>query len=226
VALVSQAVEELRKSVNAGPDVVEVNRKVAAWAQQKPLRFGNAPDRDVQRFLSRGAVLMEELEGKLPFGLSGSQREVRDRCAELSKSMQKILDRRADEPQPFDPWKPVRIRMERPVVNEGLPLSAGQTRERYMQALKGCFPRGPAQADRARTQYQIWELNAERFHKDGPMNEAAQSWKRFMGVIDNMRSRAQAKGVVWCRVDHDVGIDFKPALQQQQSFRPRPRQRM
>ena len=137
----------------------------------------------MQQFLERGVKIMDGLETRLPLGLNRGQRDVRNRCDELAKSMQKLLDRRPDE-QRFDPWQPVKINVE--AVKDG--LQARETRVRYVLALKGCFPRGPAQADRARTQYRVWEQNAERFHKDGPMNEAARSWKRFTGVIDDMKS--------------------------------------
>jgi hypothetical protein len=219
VSNISDTVKELRGQAGPEPDA-----RIEAWLAGRPLRFGHARDADVQQFLQRGVKIIDGLEARLPLSLSRGQREIRARCDELSKSMQKVLDRRADEPEPFDPWKPVRVRVE--TVKSDRALSAGETRGRYVQALRGCFPGGPAQADRARTQYRVWEQNAERLHREGPMNEAAQSWKRFMGVIDNMRNREEAKGLVWGRVDDVGGIDFRPALQPRQSFRQRPRQRM
>jgi hypothetical protein len=218
VANIAGAVNELRQQ-GGGP---EENAKIGAWLSSKPLRFGNARDADVQQFLERGVKIVDGLAVKLPLGLSRGQREVRDRCGELAKSMQRVLDRREDEPQPFDPWLPVKINVE--AVKDS--LSARETRARYVRALSGCFPRGPGQADRARTQYRIWEQNAERFHKEGPMNESAQSWKRFTGVIENMRSREQAKGIVWGRVDDVTGIDFKPALTPRPAYQSKPRMRM
>lgn len=223
VSNIAETVNELSRRFGGEPfaNFPEAKAKIVAWQSRKPLRFGNARDADVQEFLARGVKIIDGLETQLPLGPSQGQRAVRDRCDELAKSMEKVLAKRPDEAPPFDPWRPVKLRVE--PVKAG--LSANDTRERYVQALKGCFPRGPAQAERARTQYRIWEQNAERFHKDGPMDDAAQSWKRFMGVIDNMRSREQAKGVVWGRADADR-IDFKPALQARPSYRNKPRMRM
>jgi hypothetical protein len=218
VSNIAEAVGEARQQAGGAED----NAKIGAWLSSKPLRFGNTRDADVQQFLERGVKIMDGLETKLPLGLSRGQRDVRNRCGELAKSMQKVLDRRPDEPLRFDPWQPVKIRVE--PVKDG--LQDRETRARYVLALKGCFPRGPAQADRARAQYRVWEQNSERFHRDRPMNEAAQSWKRFMGVIDNMRSREQAKGVIWGRVDDVSGIDFRPALQARPVYQPKPKMRM
>jgi hypothetical protein len=224
VANIAEAVEDLRKQFGGEHfrEFPEANAKIGAWQSSKPLRFGNARDADVQQFLERGVKIMDGLEMKLPLGLNQKQREIRNRCGELAKSMQKVLDRRPDEPLLFDPWRPVKINVE--AVKDS--MSARETRARYARALSGCFPRGPGQADRARTQYRVWEQNAERFHKEGPMNEAAQSWKRFMGVIENMRSREQAKGVVWGRVDDVTGIDFKPALTARPAYQSKPRMRI
>ena len=58
---------------------------------------GNAPDREVQRFLAQGVKIMDGLEKKMPLGLSANQRQVRDRCDELAKSMERVLDRRPDD---------------------------------------------------------------------------------------------------------------------------------
>ena len=218
VGNIAETVKEVARQAESPAE----NMKISAWMAGKPLRFGNKRDADVQQFLERGVKIVDALATKLPLGLSRGQREVRDRCDELAKSMRKVLDRRPDEAPRFDPWRPVKISIE--FVKGGLPAS--DTRARYVQALKGCFPQGPAQADRARTQYRIWEQNAERFHKDGPMNEAAESWKRFMGVVDNMRAREEAKGVVWGKVDDVGGIDFRPALQTGPSYHSRPKMRM
>jgi hypothetical protein len=93
--------------------------------------------------------------------------------------------------------------------------------------LRGCFPRGPAQARRARAAYQVWEENAERLGNNPPVPEAAKGWQRFLGVIETMRARGQSqKGEVWGYVDPVDGIDFTPALQARQQFRHKPRMRM
>ena len=67
------------------------------WRFNKPLRYGNTPDAEVQRFLAQGVEIMDALKAKMPLGLSDRQRQVRNRCHELSKSMEKVLARRPDE---------------------------------------------------------------------------------------------------------------------------------
>jgi hypothetical protein len=223
VSNIAEAVKELGREVSGAAE----EGKITLWLSKKPLRFGNVPDGDVQWFLERGVKLMEELKDRHPLGLSERQREVRSRCDELAKSMGRVLDRRPDEALPFNPWRAVKIAVEGvPAENGKNMLLSIETRARYRLALNGCFPGGPAEADRARTQYRIWEENGERFQKDGSMNEAAQSWKRFMGVIDNMRCRELAKGIVWGRVDDVNGIDFRPALTQRPTFKSKHRMRM
>ena len=61
------------------------------------MRFGNTPDVEVQRYLSRGVQLIDQLKTKMPLGLSRGQQQVRDRCNEIARSMQKVLDKRPDE---------------------------------------------------------------------------------------------------------------------------------
>jgi hypothetical protein len=209
-------------NAQAGGDV----RKMDAWLERKPLRFGNAPDVQVQRFLAQGVQLMDGLKAKLPVGLSARQCQVRDRCNELAKSMEKVLAQRTDEPEAFDPWRPVRINVESAAAKEGRALSAGETREKYRLALRGCFPRGPAQAQRSRAAYHVWEENAERLGNNPPVPESAKPWQRFLGVIETMRERASQKGEVWGYVDPVTGMDFKPALTPRPAYQARPRMRM
>jgi hypothetical protein len=221
----ADVVSEVRSALQARGEMCP-EEAVSKWLERKPMRYGNGRDEDVRRFLADGVELINEM-GDVNEGFSVRQAQVRDRCHELAKSMEKVLAQRADEAEPFDPWRPVKIRVAtEPPTAGARALTAGETRARYVLALKGCFPRGPAQADRARAQYRVWEQNAERFHKDGPMNEAAQSWKRFMGVIDNMRSREMTKGVEWGRVDDVTGIDFRPALTPRPAWQSKPRMRM
>ena len=179
----------------------------------------------MQRFLAQGVQLMDGLKDKLPLGLSARQEQVRNRCNELAKSMEKVLAQRADEPEPFDPWRPVKISVETGRCRDGHPLSASETRDKYRLAMRGCFPRGPAQAQRARAVYRVWEEKAERLGNNPPMPEAAKPWQRFLGVIENMKQRDQAKGMVWGRVDED-GIDFRPALQPRPVYQSKPKMRM
>ena len=63
----------------------------------KPLRYGNAPDADVQQFLAQGVRIMDDFNEKMSLGLSDNHRQVRNRCHELAKSMEKVLAKRPDE---------------------------------------------------------------------------------------------------------------------------------
>ena len=97
VSNISEAAEEIRKQFIGGPEIGAVNTMLWKWQENKPLRFGNAPDREVQQFLAQGVKIIDGLEKKMPLGLSANQRQVRDRCDELAKSMERVLDRRPDD---------------------------------------------------------------------------------------------------------------------------------
>jgi hypothetical protein len=79
------------------PGTQEVNIAVDKWQASKPLRFGNCSDAQVQRFLAQGVRIMDVMKEKLPLGISDSHRQVRNRCDELAKTMEKVLARRPDE---------------------------------------------------------------------------------------------------------------------------------
>jgi hypothetical protein len=98
VSNISEAAEDIRKQFMGTPETGAVNAMLWKWQDNKPLRFGNAPDREVQQFLAQGVKIMDALEKKMPLGLSNNQRQVRGRCDELAKSMEKVLARRPDEP--------------------------------------------------------------------------------------------------------------------------------
>jgi hypothetical protein len=114
VSDIRESVEDIRKQFVGGPEIGAVNTMIYPWGEifSRPMRFGNTPDAEVQRYLARGVELVDALKQKMPLGLSRRQQQVRDRCAELSKSMQKVLDRRPDEesPRPAFRRKP-RMRM-------------------------------------------------------------------------------------------------------------------
>ena len=87
----------------------------ATWlAQNKPLRFGRNLDADVQQFLAQGVRIMDGFNEEMPLGLSDSHRQVRNRCNELARGMEKVLAKRPDEERPGDPWKYVKIRVTPP----------------------------------------------------------------------------------------------------------------
>ena len=109
VSNMSEAVEEIRKQFIGTPDISGVNTMIWQWQFNKPLRYGNVPDAEVQRHLAKGVEIMDALEKKLPLGLSNNQSQIRSRCDELAKSMEKVLARRPDEA--FQPRRNPRIRM-------------------------------------------------------------------------------------------------------------------
>jgi hypothetical protein len=97
VGNISEAMEDIRKQFIGTPETSAVNAILWKWQSGKPLRYGNTPDAEVQRFLSKGVEIMDTLKAKMPFGLSKSQHQVRNRCDELARSMEKVLARRPDE---------------------------------------------------------------------------------------------------------------------------------
>ena len=100
VADVRQAVDDIRRQFIDGPEIGEVNRTIFPFLEMhnRPMRYGNTPDAEVQRYLARGVKLIDELKEKAPLGLSRGQQQVRDRSDELAKSMEKVLAQRPDEP--------------------------------------------------------------------------------------------------------------------------------
>jgi hypothetical protein len=94
-------VDDIRRQFIGSPQIGEVNTMIWPYLEieNRPMRFGNTPDAEVQRYLARGVELVDKLKAKMPLGLSRGQEQVRDRCHELAKSMQKVLDRRPDEEQ-------------------------------------------------------------------------------------------------------------------------------
>jgi len=97
VSNLDEAVEDMRKQFVGTPDVGAVNDRIWRWRNNKPMRYTNARDADVQQFLERGVRIIDDLKPKMALGLSRTQQQVRDRCHELARSMRKVLDKRPDE---------------------------------------------------------------------------------------------------------------------------------
>jgi hypothetical protein len=91
------AVGEMHRQYSQISSSPQVKAKIEKWQASKPLRFGNCSDAQVQRFLAQGVRIMDSLQKRLPSGFSNSQRQVRNRCDELAKSMEKVLAHRPDE---------------------------------------------------------------------------------------------------------------------------------
>ena len=95
VSNIYETVDEIRKDhIDAGYGRV-FPAAVVKWLASKPLRFGNAADAQVQRFLAQGVGIMDRL--RLPLGFTARQAEVRNRCNEMAKAMEKVIAKRPDE---------------------------------------------------------------------------------------------------------------------------------
>ena len=125
-----------------------MDRDVQTWRQNKPLRFGRNLDADVQQFLAQGVRIMDGFNEEMPLGLSDSHRQVRNRCNELARGMEKVLARRPDEERPVDSWKYVKIRVTPAVVKEPgqTAWSVEKTREAVRNGLRGHFQGSPWKA--------------------------------------------------------------------------------
>ena len=96
VAEVASAVDEIGKQFQR---FTGMYRDVQTWRQNKPLRFGRNLDADVQQFLAQGVRIMDDFNEEMPLGLSDSHRQVRNRCNELARGMEKVLAKRPEEVQ-------------------------------------------------------------------------------------------------------------------------------
>ncbi len=97
VANITEVVDDMRKQFIGTPRIAEINTLIWKWRENKPQRFANERDADVQRFLKRGVEIVDAVKQLMPLGLSRAQQQLRDRCDEIAKSMQKVLDKRPDE---------------------------------------------------------------------------------------------------------------------------------
>lgn len=221
VSNIADAVKEIDRAMGSSPNQ---SPDVSFWLDRKPLRFGTSLDYEVQRFLESGVKIMDRQKVQSPLGLSRSHEEIRNRCNELAKSMQKVLDKRPDEQRPFDPWQKVRIYLEPcPLKDDRLNVLTGiEMRQKCRQILKSVFQR-PADAAHAMHSYHAWEETAERLQNNPAMPEKATQWKTFLDKMEAMRMRDGHRGVVWGLVE---GFDYSEALVERPQFRPRPRQRM
>jgi hypothetical protein len=224
VSNISEAVDEIGKQPIGGQSLqthAGMDREVQIWRQNKPLRFGQNLDADVQQFLAQGVRIMDGFARKLPLGLTRNQGDVRNRCDELAKGMEKVLAKRADEERPNDPWKYVKIRVTPAVVKEPgqTAWSVEKTREAVRNGLRGHFD-SPWRAGIAQRTHHLWARNAEEVaEKTGgypPMPDAARSWHAFMSRADAVREWSARKGEHWAHVDLNDGIDFAPVM----NFRP------
>ena len=174
-----------------------MDRDVQAWRQNKPLRFGRNLDADVQQFLAQGVRIMDDFNEEMPLGLSDSHRQVRNRCNELARGMEKVLAKRPDEERPGDPWKYVKIRVTPPSSkSRGRP--PGPWRRPWKRSGTACAAIFRAAHGRLQKRSRLMPAgreNAEAVQADmyPPMPEAARSWNFFMRRADHERLRVSAE---------------------------------
>lgn len=228
------------KGIWRGGDFPETNEKITQWLLSKPLRHGNNLDADVQQYLARGVRNLDWLQQFMTLGLSKSEREVRDRCDQLARSMDKVLALRAAEEPSARAWNYVKVKATPVTVKQPgqIAVPPDKTVETVKTLLRNHF--GSAwKAGIAQRTYHLWARNAEEVvEKTGmypPMPEGARSWHAFMWRADEARVRSARKGEHWAHVDVNEGIDFGPVMEfsakyaaraARQAMRNKPKMRM
>jgi hypothetical protein len=195
VANIHDAVKEIGKQGVEFKEFPETNEKIRQWLANKPLRHGDNLDADVQQYLAQGVRNVDGLAAIMPLGLSKGQKEVRDRCNELARSMDKVLAKRAAEEPGAKAWNYVKVKATPVTVKQPgqTALAPDKTVENVKTLLRGHF--GSARkAGIAQRTYALWARNAEEtVEKTGmypPMPEAARSWDLFMKRADDARLRS------------------------------------
>jgi hypothetical protein len=225
------AVGELVKTVEEIGRQTGVENVTQLWRQNRPMRFADNLDADVQQFLAQGVRFIDGFKTELPLGLSKQHQQVRDRCNQLAGSMDKVLQKRLHEGDPAKAWNYVRIEAKAVAAKQPgqSALSPEKTVQTVKDILRGHF-NSAWQAGIAQRTYALWARNAEEVaEKTGmypPMPEAARSWNAFMARADAHREVSARRGEHWAHVDINEGIDFTQVMNFRATFRQRPRQRM
>jgi hypothetical protein len=225
------AVGELIKVVEDVGRQTGVENVMQLWRQNRPMRFADNLDADVQQFLAQGVRLIDGCKKELPLGLSRQHQQVRDRCNELAGSMEKVLQKRLLEDDPAKSWNYVRI--EAKAFTAKQPGQSSLSPEKTVQTVKDLLRShfsSAWQAGIAQRTYALWARNAEEVaEKTGmypPMPEGARSWNAFMARADGHREVAAHRGEHWAHVDINEGIDFSQVINFRPAYRQRQRQRM
>jgi hypothetical protein len=210
----------------------DLRLEATQWRQTRPMRF--APDNldaDVQQFMAQGVRILDRANKELPFGLSGSYEQARDRCDRLAQSMEKVLQKRLTDPA-VKAWDYVKVNATAVTVQQ--PGQTALSVEKTVQAVKdiarGHFEGSAWKAGMAQRTYHLWARNAEEHaEKTGmypSMPEGARSWYAFTTRADALRERSARQGRHWAHVDVNEGIDFSQVMNFAATYRPRQRQRM
>jgi hypothetical protein len=224
---VYRAVGDIVGAVDEAGRLAGVDVEMQAWRQNRPMRFGDNLDADVQQFVAQGVRFMDGFKEKLPLGLSRGQQDVRDRCHALAGSMEKVLAKRVAAEDPIKAWRYVKVKAAPVTVKQ-----PGQTAwpvEKTVATVKdiarGHFEGSAWKAGIAQRTYALWARNAEEVvEKTGmypPMPEAARSWDFFMKRVDGERLKSALKGEHWAHVDVNEGIDFSQVINFRATYRPR-----
>jgi hypothetical protein len=225
------AVGGLVKAMDEVGAIAGVDVEMEAWRQNRPMRFGDNSDADVQQYLAQGVRLMDGLKTKLPLGLSRNQQDVRDRCDDLAKSMDKMLAKRTQEEPRAKAWNYVQVKATPVTVKQPgqTAVPVDKTVETVKTLLRNHFS-SAWKAGIAQRTYALWARNGEEaVEKTGvypAMPEGARSWDLFMKRADHERLKAALKGEHWAQVDINEGIDFSPVMNFRAAYRPRRTQRM
>jgi hypothetical protein len=223
------ALGELIKVVEAVGRQTGVEKIAGAWRNNRPMRFAENRDADVQQFLASGVRFIDGYKKELPLGLSTQQQQVRDRCNELAGSMEKVLVKRLDE-QPAKTWSFVKVNVS-PWVHRGqATLSMEKTAQTVKDLLRIHFDGSAWKAGKAQDAYWEWDrkvpAECEKTGVYPPMSEGARSWDSFMDRVDKERQRSAEKGQHWPDVNVYEDVDFSQVMNFAATYRPRPRQRM
>jgi hypothetical protein len=226
------AVGELVKTVEDIGRQTGVENVTQLWRQNRPMRFADNLDADVQQFLAQGVRFIDGFRKELPLGLSRQHQQVRDRCNELAGSMEKVLQKRLQEAPATKAWDYVKVSATPATVKQPgqTGWSVGKTVEAVIGIARSHFDGSAWKAGMAQRSYWDWakkaEVESEKTGMYPPMPEGARSWNSFMDRVDNQRLRSALKGEHWAHVDINEGIDFSQVMNFRATYRQRPRQRV
>jgi hypothetical protein len=220
------AVSDLVRVVDEVGQQTGVENVTQLWRQNRPMRHGDNLDADVQQFMAQGVRFIDGFKDKMPLGLNRSQQQVRDRCNELSGSMEKVLQKRLLESPAAKAWNYVKIKATPATVKQQgqTAVPVDKTVAAVKDILRSHFD-SAWKAGIAQRTYHLWARNAEEVAETTgmypPMPEGARSWLAFMTRVDALREVSARQGRHWAHVDLNDGIDFAQVMNFRATYRPR-----